>query len=160
MRPEIVLMSVKNFRTFIIHSRNQIVGGFDVDRLCHFFLSSIEWTILFFRQTQPFLKSFCKNIFECFRENLREKVEKLRPERREVLIVTRKKPQDHPSQSQLSTRNVVEAHVKHFGKPDAYGFVTFFKKSWMIKTWTGHHEEQQLWQTEAIFQHQKTIVRI
>ena len=30
----------------------------------------------------------------------------------------------------------------------------------MIKTCTGSQEVQQLWQTEAIFQHEKTIVRI
>ena len=56
-------------------SRNQILGGFDEDRLCPIFLGSIERTFLFIRQTQPFLKRFCKrNIFECFRENRREKV--------------------------------------------------------------------------------------
>ena len=75
LRPEYVLMSGKNFRTFVIHSRNQIVGGFGEDRLCPIFLSSIERTFLFTCQTQPLLKRFCKrNIFECFRENRREKV--------------------------------------------------------------------------------------
>ena len=53
-------MSVKNFRTFVIQSRNQILGGFDVDRLCPVFLGSIERTFLFIRQTQPFLKRFCE----------------------------------------------------------------------------------------------------
>ena len=63
-------MSVENFRTFVIHSRNQVRGGFDVDRLCPFLLSSIYKNFLFIRQTQPFLKRFCKrNFFECFREN-------------------------------------------------------------------------------------------
>ena len=57
--PEFALMSVKSFRTFVIHSRNQILGGFDVDRLCPFFLSSTEGTFLFIRQTQPLLKRFC-----------------------------------------------------------------------------------------------------
>ena len=51
------------------------ISRFDVDRLCPIFLSSIERTFLFIRQTQPLLKRFCKrNIFECFRENHREKV--------------------------------------------------------------------------------------
>ena len=35
-----------------------------------------------------------------------------------------------------------------------------FQENWMIKTCTGYQEVQQLWQTEAIFQHKKTIVRI
>ena len=75
LRPELDLMSVKKFRTFVIHSKNQILGSFDVDRLFPIFLSSIERTFLFIRQTQPFLKRFCKrNIFKCFRENRREKV--------------------------------------------------------------------------------------
>ena len=75
LRLEFALMSVKNFRTFVIHSRNQILGNFDVDKLCPIFLSSIERTFLFIRQTQPLLKRFCKrNIFESFRENRREKV--------------------------------------------------------------------------------------
>ena len=54
------LMSFENFRTFVSHSRNQILGGFDKDRLCPIFLGSIERTFLFIRQTQPFLKRFCK----------------------------------------------------------------------------------------------------
>ena len=57
---------------------------------------------MFIRQTQPFLKRFCKgNIFECFRENRAEKShshQNLRKERREVLIMMRMKPQDHSSQ--------------------------------------------------------------
>ena len=50
-------------------------SGFDIDRLCPIFLSSIERIFLFIRQTRPFLKRFCKqNIFECFGENRREKI--------------------------------------------------------------------------------------
>ena len=64
------------------------------------------------------------------------------------------------NQSQLSTRNIVEVHVTHFGKPVAHGFVIFLQESWMIKTCTGSQEVQQLWQTVAIFQHIKTLVRI
>ena len=60
LRPEFTLMSVENFRTFVIHSRNQTLGGFDEDRLCPIFLGSIERNFLFIRQTQPFLKRFCK----------------------------------------------------------------------------------------------------
>ena len=63
-------------------------------------------------------------------------------------------------QSQLSTRNIVEVHVTHFGKPVAHGFVIFLQESLMIKTCSGSQGVQQLWQTEAIFQHKKTIVRI
>ena len=36
------------------------MGGFDKDGLCPIFLGSIERTFLFIRQTQPFLKRFCK----------------------------------------------------------------------------------------------------
>ena len=64
------------------------------------------------------------------------------------------------NQSQLSTRNIVEVHVTHFGKPVAHGFVIFLQESWMIKTCTGSQEVQQLWQTVGIFQHIKTLVRI
>ena len=71
-------------------------GEVDVDRLFPIFLESIWKTFMFIRRTQsllllglrgnatgsvshqqqqPFLKRFCKrNIFECFRENCREKV--------------------------------------------------------------------------------------
>ena len=104
LRPELALMSDKNFRTIVIHSRNQILGGFDVDRLCPIFLSSIERTFLFIRQTQLFLKRFCKrNNFECFREN--HSHQKLRPETREVLILMRMKPQDHPTQQAEPTES-------------------------------------------------------
>ena len=34
-------MSGKTSQTFVIPSRNQIMGGLDVDRLCPFFLGSI-----------------------------------------------------------------------------------------------------------------------
>ena len=62
--------AVTNFRTFVIYSRNQMLGGFEVDRLCPIFLSSIESTLLFIRQTQSFLKCLCKqNIFECPRKS-------------------------------------------------------------------------------------------
>ena len=68
-------MSVEPFRTIVIHSGNQILGGFDEDRLYPLFLGSIERTFLFIRQTQPFRKRFSKwNIFKSFRENRREKV--------------------------------------------------------------------------------------
>ena len=55
----------------------------------------------------------------------------------------------------MSTRNIVEVHVTHFGKPVAYGFVVIFEESWVIKTCTESQEVQQLWQTKAIFQHKK-----
>ena len=53
----------------------------------------------------------------------------------------------------MSTQNIVEVHVTHFGKPVAYGFVIPFQESWRIKTVTGSQELQQLGQTEALFQH-------
>ena len=58
------------------------------------------------------------------------------------------------------TRNIVEVHDRHFGKPVAHGFVIFLQESWMVKTRTGSQEVQQLWQTKTIFQHEKHIVRI
>ena len=79
MRPEFALMSGKNFKTFVIHSRKQILGGFDVDKLSPIFLRSVEMTFLFIRQTQSFLKRFCeRNIFECDREICREKVTRIK----------------------------------------------------------------------------------
>ena len=67
------------------------------------------------------------------------------------------KLQDHPSQraepAQYSKYRQI--HVTHFGKAVAYGFVMLSQESWMIKTCTGCQEVQQLWQTEAIFQHIK-----
>ena len=69
----------KNFRTFVIHSRNQILGGFDVDKLCPKFLGSSERNFPFNRQTQSFLKCFLKwNICECFRGNRRERVTRIK----------------------------------------------------------------------------------
>ena len=51
---------------------------------------------------------------------------------------------------------MVDVHVTHFGKPVAHGFVIFLQESWMNKTCTDSQEiQQQLWQTEAIFQHKK-----
>ena len=51
-------MSVETFRTIVIQSKNQILGGFGVDRLGSIFRGSI-----------------CeRNIFECFQENCREGV--------------------------------------------------------------------------------------
>ena len=67
----------------------------------HFFLGSIERTFMFIRQTQPFLKRFCKwNIFESFWENCHEKVTRTKSwglKRRKVLIMMQMTPQDHPS---------------------------------------------------------------
>ena len=60
VRSEVALMSVEDFRMFVIQSRNQNLAGFDVDRLGPNFLNSAERTI--------------PNIFEGFQENCREKV--------------------------------------------------------------------------------------
>ena len=72
----------------------------DVDRLCPIFPGSIERTFLFIRQTQPFLKRFCKrNIFECIRIVVRKSLApKAEAKKAEVLIMMRMKPQDHPFQ--------------------------------------------------------------
>ena len=59
------------------------------------------------------------------------------------------KPQDH--QSLLSTRNIVEVHVTHFGKSVEHGFVIFLQESWMIKTCTGSQEVQQLGKLKQFF---------
>ena len=74
----------------------------------------------------------------------------------------RMKPQNPPFQraSQRSIRNIVEIFVTHFGKPVACGFVILFQRSWMIKTCTGSQDVKQRWQIEAIFQYEKTILRI
>ena len=71
-------------------------------------------------------------------------------------------PQDHPFQraEPAEYSKCVEVHVTHYGKPVASGFVLLFQENWMIKSSTGSQEVEQLWQTEAIFQHDKTIVRI
>ena len=64
--------------------------------------------------------------------------QKLRPKKRKMLIMMRMKPQAHFSvQIQLSTQNIVEVHVTHFGKHFAYVFVILFQESWMNKTCTG-----------------------
>ena len=42
----------------------------------------------------------------------------------------------------------------------SFCFVILFQGSWMNKTPTGSEEVQQSWQTEAIFQHKETILRI
>ena len=60
-------------------------------------------------------------------------------------------------QSQLSTGNAVDNHVTHFEKPVAYDFNILFQQSWMNKTHTGSQEVQHFWQTEANFQHKKTL---
>ena len=71
-------MSVKNFRTFVIHSRNQILGGFDEDRLyldeCPIFLGSIERSSCSFVKLNYFSSAFVNETSSKFRENRREKV--------------------------------------------------------------------------------------
>ena len=66
-------------------------------------------------------------------------------------------PQDHPSERAEPTESskYCRSSPYTFGKPVAYGFVIFFQENWMIKTCTGSQEVQQLWLTEAIFQHKK-----
>ena len=69
-------------------------------------------------------------------------------------------PQDRSFQwAEPAEYSLPKFHVTHFGKPVAYGFVILFQENWVIKTCTGS-QEVHLWQTEAIFQHKKTIVRI
>ena len=64
------------------------------------------------------------------------------------------KPQDHTFQ--WSEPAEYSKFTTHFGKPLAYGFVILFLYSWINETRTGSRKGQQLWQTEAIFQHKKT----
>ena len=91
-------MNVNFYRTFVIQPRKQILDAFDVDRSGQFFLSSIEGTSLFIRQTQPFLRCFNEqNTFENFRV-VSHWHQKLRPRRREVLILMHMKPQGHSLQ--------------------------------------------------------------
>ena len=62
--------------------------------------------------------------------------ESLAQKKRKVLIMIRMKPHE----------SVV------------YGFVILFQESWMIRTCTGSHETQQLWQIEPIYHYEKTII--
>ena len=48
---------------------------------------------------------------------------------REVLIVMRMKPHDYPIQQ----AEPVNVHVRHFGRPVAYGFVILFQESCIQK---------------------------
>ena len=54
----------------------------------------------------------------------------LRPEKREVLILMRMKPQDHPSQrtEPAEFSNIVEVHVTHFGNPRRIRFCHIFPR--------------------------------
>ena len=69
----------------------------------------------------------------------------------------RMKPQDHPSQQAEPAEYSKYRRSSRYTiwKAVAHGFVIFLQESWMIKTYTGSQEVQQLWQTEAIFQHKK-----
>ena len=71
-------------------------------------------------------------------------------------------PQDHPFQRAEPAEYSKNCRISRYtlGKCVAYGIVLLFQESWVIKTCTGSQEVQQLWQTEAIFQHKKDIVRI
>ena len=44
---QICLDEHENFRTFVIHSGNQMMGSFDVEKLSPIFLRSIERTFMF-----------------------------------------------------------------------------------------------------------------
>ena len=74
----------------------------------------------------------------------------------------RMKPHDHPSQRAEPAEYSKYRRSSRFTpwKASRVRFCHFFQESWMIKTFNGSQEVQQLWQTEAIFQHKKTIVRI
>ena len=71
-------------------------------------------------------------------------------------------PQDHPFQRAEPAEYSKYRRSLHntLWKARRVRFCLLFQESWMIKTCTGSQEVQQLWQTEAIFQHEKTIVRI
>ena len=61
-------MSIKNFRAFVIHSRNQLLGGIAVEMLDAYVLGPIERTFLFIRQPRE------QNILKGLRENYCVKV--------------------------------------------------------------------------------------
>ena len=71
-------------------------------------------------------------------------------------------PQDHPFQRAKPAEYLKYCRSSHYApwKARRVRFFIVFQESWMNKTSTGSQEVQQLWQTEAIFQHKKTIVRI
>ena len=76
-----------------------MLGSFDVGKWGPVSLRSIEKIFMFVRQTKPFLKRFCeRNICEGLRDNRCDEGGKLRPKRREVLMMMQMKPQDHPFQ--------------------------------------------------------------
>ena len=70
------------------------------------------------------------------------------------------KPQDHPVQPAEPAEYSKYRRCLRYTLWRAYGFVILDQESWMIKTSTGSQEVQQLYQTEAIFQHEKTILRV
>ena len=76
----------------------------------------------------------------------------------------RMKPQDHPFQQAEPAEYSKNCRSSRYTlwkvRRARFGFVIFLQERWMIKTCTGSQEVQQLWQTEAIFQHKKMIVRI
>ena len=88
--------------------------------------------------------------------------QKLRPEKRKVLIMMRMKPQDHPSQRAEPAESSKYCRSSRYklGEARRVRVCHFFQENWMNKTCTGSQEVQQFWQTEAIFQHKKSIVRI
>ena len=77
--------------------------------------------------------------------------QKLWPERREVLILMRVKPQDHPS------HRAEPAEYSKYRRKSRYPlwkarrirFCHFFQENWVNKTCTGSQEVQQFWHTEA-----------
>ena len=92
---------VENFRTFVIHSRNQKLGGFDEDRLCPiFWVPSREFSCSFVKLnhfSSAFVNETSSKVSEkiVVRKSLAPKAE---AKKREMLILMRMTPQDHPFQ--------------------------------------------------------------
>ena len=98
LRPELSMMTVENFRTFVIHSRHRILGSFYVDRKGSIVLGP---TVL----GSIVLGTKSKGQKELSATNDANQTARL-----PILS----------EQTQLKTRNNVEVLVTHFGKPVAY----------------------------------------
>ena len=58
LRPKFAIISVENFRTIVIHSRNEILGGYDIDRLGPLFLGFVERIFCSFVKRSRFSNDF------------------------------------------------------------------------------------------------------
>ena len=79
------------------------------------------------------------------------------PKSREKLIVMRMKPQDYPIEraGPAEYSKCCRSSRYTLRKARRLRFCNTFPRNWMTGTCTGSREVQELWQTEAIFQHLK-----